>query len=423
MSVRFRFDWVDVPPSPDGPSRHTMAALSIETDDATITSVLDRPSRSWRDHVVVPLVNVAEWLVCNWWHIFHEVENTGEQNPDFECRHNLAFAGDGFVLPNLTMVPAPERIRLRWQRHKPAHARIEFLDEGETSVEREELEAQFRDLVDAVLERLRSRGMTLETLDREWAAVNTLDPDEREFSRAAALLGIDPFDVSDSLADAIVKFWEHTEPSIRDDALAAASADCLPQVGYWLSQAFEDLDLEEAANGSGWSDFRKTLPQPSATEPWRRGYDLARSVRQQLGAGEDRRFDFALNGSLVLHSHERQSPSIRIQGLVAADAPACVVAPRGESGRRFLLARALGDYLGRPGPGSAILSSLATDRQAQSRAFAAELLSPAESLRRRLKGPLADPEQVDELGHEYGVSTEVIRRQIENHGLATVKKW
>ena len=421
MSVRFRFDWVDAPPSPDRLSCHTMAALSIEVGSATITSVLDRPSRSWRDHVVVPLVHVAEWLVGNWWHLFHEVENTGEQNPGFECRHNLAFAGDGFVLPSLTMVPAPERIRLRWRRHEPAHARIEFIGEGEASVEPEELEAQFRDLVDAVLERLRGHGLSLETLDREWAAVNALDPDEREFSRAASLLGIDPFDVPDALADVIVTFWEHTEPSIRDDALAAtAGADCLPQVGHWLSQAFEDL--EETASG-GWADVRRALPPSSSSEPWRRGYALARSVHRQLGTGDSGRFDFARNGSLALRSHERPAPSTRIQGLVAADAPTCVVTPRGESGRRFLQARALGDYLDRSGPGPVILSSLATDRQARSRAFAAELLAPAESLRRRLGSTLVEPEQVDELGHEYGVSTEVIRRQIENHGLATVVGW
>ena len=183
MSVRFRFDWIDVPPSPDRLSRHTMAALSIEADGAIITSVLDRSSRSWRDHVVVPLAPVAEWLVGNWWYLFHEVENTGEQNPDFECKHNLAFAGDGFVLPSLTMAPSGEWIRLRWRRHKPAHARIEFVDEGEASIERETLEAQFRDLIDSVLERLRSHGLTLESLDREWAAINALDPGERRRQR------------------------------------------------------------------------------------------------------------------------------------------------------------------------------------------------------------------------------------------------
>ena len=136
MNVHFRFDWVEAAPSPDLYARHTMAALSIEADGKTVTSVLDASSRTYRNHVVVPLFNVAEWLVSNWWHLFHEIEDTGEQKPDFESRHDLAFAGDGFVLPSLTMVAASSRIHLRWRRLKPAHARIEFVDEGEASVDR-----------------------------------------------------------------------------------------------------------------------------------------------------------------------------------------------------------------------------------------------------------------------------------------------
>ena len=420
MSVRFRFDWVDVPPSPDDLARHTMAALSIEASGATITSVVDRRSRAWRDHVVVPLFAVAEWLVTNWWHLFHEIESTGEQKSGFECRHDLAFAGDGFILPNLIMVPAPDRVHLRWRRYRPEHARIEFVDEGEASVGREALEAQFRELIDAVLERLRGAGVALESLDSEWAAVNALDPEEREFSRAAALLGVDPFDVSGSLAGAIVTFWEHADPAIRDDALAAADADSLAHVGHWLSQAFDDL--EATGSGGGWEDVRRALPLPSAAEPWRRGYDLARSVRRQLGSSGGR-FEFSSNGSLVVRSHERRPPSAGIQGLVAAEAPTCVLAPKGGTGRRFLMARALGDYLDRSESGPALLSALATDRQARSRAFAAEFLAPSDSLRRRLKGGPVEPEQVDELALEYGVSTEVIRRQIANHGLAAIAGW
>ena len=423
MGARFRFDWVDVAPSPDELARHTMAALSIEADGVTVTSVLDRPSRSLRGHVVVPLFTVAEWLVAHWWHLFHEIESAGEQKPGFESRHDLAFAGDGFILPSLTMTPAQERVRLRWRRYRPAHARIEFVDEGEASVEREELESQFRDLIEAVLDRLRSNGMAAEALDDEWAAINSLDADEREFSRAAALLGVDPFDVSDPLADEIVTFWESADPAIRDDALAAASEDSLAQVGRWLFRSLEDLG--ETASGGGWAELRRALPRSSAAgvaESWKRGYDLARSVRRQLGAHGDR-FDFTSDDSLALRPHERQTPSARIQGLVAADAPACVLAPRGESGKRFLMARALGDYLGRTEPGPALLSVLATDRQARSRAFAAELLAPSESLRRRLRSGPAEPDRVDELALEYGVSTEVIRRQIENHGLATIVSW
>ena len=166
-------------------------------------------------------------------------------------------------------------------------------------------------------------------------------------------------------------------------------------------------------------DWVEMAPSPSDASPWQRGNDLAGAVRRMLGSG-DGRFDFAATGSLSLHRSETQPPSARVQGLAAADAPAYVVAARGETGQRFLAARALGDYLDRSWPGPAILSSLATNRQAQSRAFAAEFLAPAESLRQRLNGGAVEPERVDELGAEFGVSSHVIRHQIENHGLATI---
>ena len=221
MSVHFRFGWVDTGPSPDKLAQSTMAALSVEAGGATVTSVLDRANRIYSDEVVVPLFSIAEWLVTNWWHIWYEVGDANEQRPTFESRHNLAFAGDGFVLPSLNMIPASGRVHLQWKRYKPRHARIEFVDEGRQSVERDELESEFRNLIDGVIERLHGSpetGAAADSLGRAWNAINDLDADEREFSRAAALLGIDPFDVRDSVADTIVAFWERADPAIREDA-------------------------------------------------------------------------------------------------------------------------------------------------------------------------------------------------------------
>ena len=186
-----------------------MAELSIEAGNATVTAVVDRRNRSYRDHVIVPLYHVAEWLVTNWWHIWYEVADTREQRPDFEFRHNLAFAGDGFVLPNLHLVPESGRMHLRWTRCKPRHARIEFVDESETIVEQPQLEQQLRTIVEAVLERIRGVSgddSAVRTLEDAWDAVNGLDPEEQEFSRAAALLGVDPHDVPDAVAAAIISF-------------------------------------------------------------------------------------------------------------------------------------------------------------------------------------------------------------------------
>ena len=420
MSVHFRFGWVDAGPSPDKLAQSTMATLSVEAGGTTVTSVLDRANRIYSDEVVVPLFSVAEWLVTNWWYIWYEVGDASEQRPAFESRHNLAFAGDGFVLPSLNMIPTSGRVHLQWTRYKPRHARIEFVDEGRQSVERDELESEFRNLIDAVIERLHGRpetGAAADNLGQAWNAINDLDADERDFSRAAALLGIDPFDVQDTVADAIVAFWERADPSIREDALAIASENSLTRVGRWLDEAVDTL--AEDHNDTDWADIRGVLPPLATAEPWARGYTLARAARERIRANGGPT-DFARHGPMAIRHHKAQPPTRRIHGLVGADTPACITAPRGESGTRFLIARALGDYLGRSAPGLGMLSSLATDRQAQSRAFAAEFLVPAESLRRRLSVDSVDAERTDELAQEFRVSSEVIRRQIQNHDLARV---
>ena len=129
----------------------------------------------------MPLYHVAEWLIVNWWHLWYEVADTREQRTEFEFRHNLAFAGDGFVLPNLYVVPESGRMHLRWSRSQPRHATIEFVDESEMYVERSRLEQEFRTIIEAVLERIRGLSCheyAVESLADAWEAVNRLDSDE-----------------------------------------------------------------------------------------------------------------------------------------------------------------------------------------------------------------------------------------------------
>ena len=61
-TVAFDFDWVTAAPSSDKLSHATMAELAIRIDEHSVTAVLDRRARSYRDWVVVPLLPLAEWL-------------------------------------------------------------------------------------------------------------------------------------------------------------------------------------------------------------------------------------------------------------------------------------------------------------------------------------------------------------------------
>ena len=186
MTIRLDFDWVEAAPSTDSLAQSTMAALTIEVEGSVVTSVLDHRSRSCRNYVVTSLGHVAEWLAGNWWRLFHEMADSGTPQADFAEAHDFACIGEGFLLPSLTIAPTPEKMLLRWRRYRPSHSTLEFTEDGEALVEREELEAAFVGLIDAVLDRL-ANDPAGEALREEWGAIQAADEDEREFYQAALL--------------------------------------------------------------------------------------------------------------------------------------------------------------------------------------------------------------------------------------------
>jgi hypothetical protein len=91
-----------------------------------------------------------------------------------------------------------------------------------------------------------------------------------------------------------------------------------------------------------------------------------------------------------------------------------------EDSRQFAFCRALFEHLTIPPDHFAAVSRLRTDRQQMNRAFAAEFLAPHEMLRSDLSGAMVGVDELDDLALDYGVSTFVIRHQIENHRLAHI---
>lgn len=412
MSLELEHEWVQVATSPDE-ARHTMANLRIRAGGHLVTVVKDH--RGERDHVLVPLLHVAEWLVSNWYPLLHEPENNGDsQRPGFASRHNLAFAGDGFTLPSLTIAPTGGATILRWIPSKPAFSGIEFAGHGEVRVANGEVERACSSLIKAVLGKMRQDNVPAETLEDAWKGIHELDEEERDFARAAALLGADPFDLDDALADGIEAFCQGLPQTLCRDALAATDASSLQAAKRWVERGLEALDgqFRGANNDSGWADLRDSIPPSDSPVPWRRGYDLARRLRRDL-CGDSSCDPNALGDKLPPY-HHMHAVSSRLQGVVAAGSPACVGTVSSDSLRRFLQARSIGAFLSSSDSGPSLLSTVATDFQAFSRAFAAEFLAPAEQLRGRMRDERAS---VSALASEFRVSPWVISHQIQNHRL------
>jgi len=90
---------------------------------------------------------------------------------------------------------------------------------------------------------------------------------------------------------------------------------------------------------------------------------------------------------------------------------------RNRPGRRFELARFLGDYLSSRGSGAWLPATDAhTARQQYQRAFAAEFLCPIGPLADFLAGDLG-PAAIDDAAEHFAVSERAVETQLANHRL------
>jgi Zn-dependent peptidase ImmA (M78 family) len=98
--------------------------------------------------------------------------------------------------------------------------------------------------------------------------------------------------------------------------------------------------------------------------------------------------------------------------------PAAFMNGRGRP-QRFTLSRAFWHYLWESDP-VFLVTTAYTERQKVERAFAAELLAPADGIRKLLGTDPRDavPEDLDGIAEHFGVSSMVIEHQVENQLLA-----
>jgi hypothetical protein len=277
--------------------------------------------------------------------------------------------------------------------------------------------------VDAVIERLNVRQVQGSYLVQEWRAIQDAerDPEQRAFCERAARLGCYPFDVEDSVATQI----EHIgvvlpEPVVGDFCDAIPLAQMVS--GAEAVKAFIDSASAAAPERGRWREFQNGLGWQGTGIPWRDGYNEARALRSGLGLTGPIASD--LNSFL-----NRELGSFEIRDFAVASRIDAISAPTQtgaplfgyrsrlrEENKRFILCRALSDHLASGQP--SLVTRSGTEHQQRNRAFAAEFLAPAESIRERIGGDRVGEEDIEEVAQEFQVSDLVIRHQIQNHNLA-----
>lgn len=426
--LQFRFEWEDPQAAKGAELRATWARLEVYVGAEPVTRLIDEKNGVVRTAVYGPLYPVAEWIAMNWWTLLHEVESPGTTRWFSHARrHSLASAGEGFALPDLRILPIGRMVELVWCRRANPKAGLTFVNSGTLSVSTESVGEALSNFVSRVVARLDSENIAGTPLQEEWDAIQLINPDERAFCLAAAALGEDPFAI---------------EREARDEVLRSASVIPRELFGEFIS-ATELLRLRESTNSleaildqvatsphslPSLAVLRKQLISDScAATPWEEGYKSARALRGFVGLNghllaDDASLAKALSTDEASFSRAVLAPRMSIWGVdavvgSASDSnPVFVTAKSRGDSRRFALCRAL--YESIKGAEAALISRARSDRQQANRAFAAELLAPAELLRNRITHDRIEDEQIGDLAEEFGVSSKVIEHQIENHQLA-----
>jgi hypothetical protein len=437
LSIRWEWEHAEGVRAPELAA--TWARLEIRVGQEYVTLVEDRESGSSRRSIYCPLYPLAEWIAYNWWSLQADARPARQ----FEIqsgitlasnkvrrslwRHSVRASGDGFIWPDLVIIPEGEQSRLAWRSDSASSQRaIRFLTRGNVLADLNATVEQLRLVVNGVLTRLDERGIANTPLQAEWRGVQEAGGDEVAYCFAAARLGLDPYSEASIYEEAILRAAQAFTGRLLDDFLDGADpARILPDIS-WIESA--QATIGQAAGGrqreallalqSDLQDYADNVATDQSY-PWEIGWRQARITREALDADRTQALD--LNGLLANAVRKVNDPGLLAVGLAGDQVePVVVTGPSAVGPKRFTLARALWHQLWDSQP-LFLVTGAYTGLQKVERAFAAELLAPASGISDLLPGEPDDvsAEEIDELARRFRVSPMVVEHQIQNQLLVS----
>lgn len=414
----------------------TWARLEIWIGSDCVTELEDRDLGSARRSLYCSLYPLAEWAAYNWWFLrAHSrasalvsgtwaaayIRTAENGRGRWVRRHNLRGAGDGFLWPNVTVLPEGDLTRLVWSPDTTPseQAPIRFLRQGEATLRREWIELALAELIEAVLTRLEEQEIRESPLHDEWSAITETSDEEREFCEAAAQLGFDPYDPPPELATQLATATQRiSDEKLLRDFLDAVEPELIGAGLDWIDEITRFIQSGPNVAGASLDPLRhpEAPHGPGFTLPWDVGYADARRIRASLGLGDQQPFDV---GSFVPVT-ESPYGGRGLQGLGGRSraGSSLLVLGRGmrEGPKRFAGARALWHFVVEPDRDRFLITNAYTDRQRVERAFAAEVLAPAAGIAAFLgetRGIVTQSDVEDAADH-FRVSPLLVQWQIQN---------
>jgi hypothetical protein len=335
----------------------------------------------------------------------------------------MATIGHGYIWPNLTIFSDGERTALiaRPTDERP-QTPFRYIANRAAVIPASDFETEVDVFIEQVMERLRLAEVKESNLQTVWNGVleERRSPEIARARKFEALLGSDPDEADpERLARMAVDAEDLSVPAIEELAAEHGQTRKL-LTGDELRQIADERGFDSSPRDVVRLHAGTRLPRAEDVAAWRRGAHAAQVLRRQQGLGEqpisDKRLAQMAGVKHTILEDRAGAPGISFSLDRKPTEGRMVLRPKWHAGRRFELARILGDRILGPKDGKLFPATRAyTYRQKMQRSFAAEFLSPFAMVDEMLGGDYSTESQMDAAEH-FQVSELTIRTTLVNHG-------
>jgi hypothetical protein len=421
--------------APDALDQATEADIGLFVGDLCLTELEDRRAKTVRPTFRASAYRLAFWLAENWWRLHWEPEAA---HLDWQLSHNLAAVGAGYLWPALTIVSDGQEVTLKMHSSAvTATEDIRYLHRQDWRIPLESFTTGVDHFIGAVIERLLACGHPGSALETLWNEIRAerQDAETARWRKLEALAGLDPGTDSGAFLDSLLVQQPVIGPSGLEELIAACQAttqDTLNKLADAREQGAMNLALPDSETlrsriQAQWQQASAQTAQAGLAiqAPWQRAYQAADTLRaswmlepgpinnatlaEALGADEQQLFAPSTAMPSTISAGFRGDRSGQFTVALAARAP---------TGRRFALARLLGDNLATADTEHLLLATPSkTARQKFQRAFAQQLLCPVADLKQFFGADNPDDERIEDAATEFDVSPLLVKTTLVNHGL------
>lgn len=433
MSTGFKIGFAWIPRDfGDAVERLSLAGITIEAGGVTVTEVEDSEARTTRSEIYVSAFDLATWLVASWWRLRWEADGDGLS---WKMSHKVGAAGNGYLWPDVEFVSGGDTVRIRARpiRLGSTHS-LRFLNGVDVHIPARNFEEGVRDFVEAVVSRVSSFGSRragdlsrADDLSAAWRELGeAIRNPETSFGRIMeARMGLDAGEADPALLRRLHEAADSAGPGAMGELAVSSGIGALAdfEVLWEARDRSQSLSLEISP------DMRSAVAQVAEEnwKPWMQGVSVAALARREwsCGTGPIRTESLAELCSVPARwitdsSDEARAPipagfrNVEGNGVLKA-----ALKKRHPTGRRFALARIIGDHLV-AGEGEDLLpvTDADTDRQRFQRAFAREFLCPFDALRDDLGNRIPDDEFMEDAALRFDVSPVLVRNVLVDNDMA-----